>query len=194
VFRLAASNFRGVLFASATQTPTWAPLCLLALAGLFLFAPAAFAQSASAGDIVKGRAHIVDGDTLEIGTRRVHLYGVDAPEPEQKCERRGKPWRCGMEATFAMAALLETHWLTCEQRGTDTAGDMVAVCRMGAPLGPVVNEEIVRRGWALVLPPAHADYAAAEKQAKAAKLGIWSGSFVAPWEWRRTHETGKTIN
>jgi len=59
--------------------------------------------------------------------------------------------------------------------------------------GPIVNEEFVRRGWALVVPPARARYAAAEKKAQTARLGIWSGSFVAPWEWRRTHGTGTAV-
>ena len=169
-------------------------LCLLALAGLALSSTGALAQSAAAANSVEGKARIIDGDTLEIGARRVHLYGVDAPEPDQRCERDGRHWRCGIEATFAMAALLETHWLTCRQRGIDTTGDMVAVCRVGGPKGMVVNQEIVRRGWALALPPAGNDYAAAEREAKTAKVGLWSGTFIAPWEWRRTQETGKTAN
>lgn len=167
---------------------------LLALGVLSLSSPGVFAQSPPAAPIAEGKAHIVDGDTLEIGTRRVHLYGVDAPEPEQTCERGGRRWRCGMEATYAMAALLEFHWLICRQREIDPAGDMIGVCRIGGPKGFSVNREIVRRGWALALRPSGDDYAAAEQQAKAAKMGLWSGSFVSPWEWRRLHETGRTAN
>jgi len=173
----------------------WARIwpCVLAVAVAASAVPAAFAQSGAAADRLEGRANIIDGDTLEIGSRRFHLYGIDAPETGQRCERRGKPWRCGMEATYAMAALLETHWITCRKTGTDAAGEMVAECRMGGPKGPIVNEEFVRRGWALVVPPARARYAAAEKKAQTARLGIWSGSFVAPWEWRRTHGTGTAV-
>jgi endonuclease YncB( thermonuclease family) len=166
----------------------------LALAVLSLASPAVLAQSPPAGRTVEGKAKIVDGDTLEIGIRRVHLYGIDAPEPDQTCERAGRTWRCGMEATYAMAALLEFHWLVCRQQEIDPAGDMVGVCRIGGPKGFSVNREIVRRGWALALRQSGDDYAAAGQEAKAAKVGLWSGTFVAPWEWRRTHETGKTTN
>ena len=159
---------------------------LLALAVLFLASPDVFAQSPPPEPVVEGTAQIVDGDTLEIGARRVHLYGIDAPESDQTCERGGRRWRCGVEATYAMAALLEFHWLTCRQMGTDPAGDVFGVCRLGGPKGFSVNREIVRRGWALALRPSGDEYAAAELEAKTAKVGLWSGSFVAPWEWRRT--------
>lgn len=176
----------------------WPPVRLLpylmALVVLFLSSPGVFAQSPPAALTVEGKARIVDGDTLEIGTRRVHLYGVDAPETDQTCQRGGKTWRCGMEATYAMAALLEFHWLICRQQGFDRAGDVVGVCRIGGPKGFNVNRAIVRQGWALALRPTGDDYAAAEQEAMAAKVGLWSGSFVAPWEWRRTHETGKIVN
>lgn len=167
---------------------------VLALVVLLLSSPGVFAQSPVVELIAEGRAQIVDGDTLQIGTRRVHLYGVDAPETDQTCERGGKSWRCGMEATYAMAALLEFHWLVCRQREINTAGDMVGVCRLGGPKGFSVNRKIVRSGWALALRPSGDDYDADEQAARAAKVGLWSGSFVAPWQWRRTHETGKTTN
>lgn len=164
-----------------------------ALATATCVASVAPARPAAADDVIEGRARIIDGDTLEIGARRFHLAGIDAPEAEQRCQRQGKSWQCGREATYAMAALLETHWLTCWYTGTDAAGDALAECRMGGPQGPIVNEEFVRRGWALVLPSARARYAAAEAAARAAKRGMWSGSFVAPWEWRRRHAPGQTV-
>lgn len=192
--RLAESNVCSLPVTGPSRPPVRLSLCLLALAVLSISSPGAFAQSPPAERSAEGKARIVDGDTLEIGARRVHLYGVDAPEPDQNCQRGGKTWRCGMEATYAMAALLEFHWLTCRQREIDASGEMVAVCRIGGPKGFSVNREIVRRGWALALRPSGDDYAAAEQEAKAAKVGLWSGTFIAPWEWRRTHETGKIVN
>ena len=166
----------------------------LALAAVPVSSTSALAQSPPAERTIEGRARIVDGDTLEIGVHRIRLHGVDAPEPDQHCQREGRPWRCGAEATYAMAALIETHWLTCDLGDRNGAGDLIAVCRMGGPKGRNVNQEIVRRGWALALRSAGDDYIAAELEAKAAKVGLWSGTFVAPWEWRRTRESGKTGN
>lgn len=165
-----------------------------ALAVLFLALPEAVAQSPQASPIFEGKARIVDGDTLEIGIQRIDLYGIDAPEMNQLCERDGRQWRCGMEATYAMAALLETQWVTCRQRAIDTEGNILAECRMGGPKGVSVNQEFVRQGWALAVRTPGSDHIAAEQEAKSARAGLWSGTFVAPWEWRRTHQTGTNIN
>jgi endonuclease YncB( thermonuclease family) len=194
VLRRAENCRRGLRFAARTRKTERLSLWLVALTALSITASSAFAQSSSAARLIEGRARIVDGDTLEIGIHRVRLYGIDAPDSDQRCERDGKPWRCGMEATYAMAALIETHWLTCDRRGPDTTGDVVGVCRMGGPKGRDVSREIVRRGWALALRSAGDDYIAAEREAKTAKIGLWSGTFIAPWEWRRTRQRGETGN
>lgn len=191
MFRPSESSFRRLLCTGPARPLVRVVPYLLALAVVFLSFSSGFAQSPSGQRTVEGKAQIVDGDTLEIGIRRIHLHGIDAPESDQTCQRGGRTWRCGMEATYAMAALLEFHWLICRQQEIDPAGDMVGACRIGGPKGFSVNREIVRRGWALALRPSGGDYAAAEQEAKAAKVGLWSGTFVAPWEWRRTHETGK---
>ena len=62
---------------------------------------------AASGDIA-GLARVIDGDTLEIGDRRVRLEGIDAPESAQTCRRDGtRTWACGRVAAEALAALVE---------------------------------------------------------------------------------------
>ena len=39
----------------------------------------------STGEIIAGRARVVDGDSLEIGAARIRLFGIDAPEGAQHC-------------------------------------------------------------------------------------------------------------
>lgn len=172
---------------------TFFKACLgLGAVGAALAGSPSWSQTTGAVGAIEGRPLIVDGDTLEIGGRRVHLIGVDAPEPEQMCERGGVSWRCGAEATYGLASLIEHNWVTCRQHASDSAGEILATCRMGGLKGVSVNEELVRRGWALAVSPAGDSYRAAERQAKAAKVGLWSGTFAAPWEWRRGRKTGKT--
>ncbi len=170
------------------------PLILLTLIVVFLAPADLVAQSSQTLRVFEGKARIVDGDTLEIGIQRFDLHGIDAPEPNQLCERDGRQWRCGMEATYAMAALLEARWVTCRQRALDAAGSSLAECRFGGPKGFSVNQEFVRQGWALAV-PAHTDeYGAAEQTAKAARRGLWSGTFVTPWDWRRARQEGTNVN
>ena len=37
-----------------------------------------------------GHARVIDGDTIELGTARVRLFGVDAPESAQSCLAGGR--------------------------------------------------------------------------------------------------------
>src|SRR3546814_19419062 len=40
-------------------------------------------------------------------------------------------------------------------------------------------------GWAMAYREYAPDYIPQEEVASAAKMGIWAGQFVAPWDWRR---------
>jgi endonuclease YncB( thermonuclease family) len=52
---------------------------------------------------VTGRASVIDGDTIEIQGQRIRLHGIDAPESNQTCRRDSEVWRCGQQASLALA-------------------------------------------------------------------------------------------
>ncbi len=55
----------------------------------------------AAADTLVGQATIVDGDTVRMGGKTVHLYGIDAPEMDQFCiDKRGNQLqlRSGLQA------------------------------------------------------------------------------------------------
>ena len=63
---------------------------MLATAAVLLGSPA---QAES----VSGTPRVIDGDTLEVAGTRIRLYGVDAPESKQSCQRKnGQEYRCGV--------------------------------------------------------------------------------------------------
>jgi endonuclease YncB( thermonuclease family) len=147
--------------------------CLLAALGL----------PAAATDFI-GPARIVDGDTIEIGGRTLRLHGIDAPETGQSCERGGAAYDCAQEAGWALAERFEHHWATCRMTGLN--GDLpTVICHLGGEHGINVNQHMVRRGWALADPETGREFAADEAEARAARAGLWAGSFVPPWVWRR---------
>jgi endonuclease YncB( thermonuclease family) len=147
------------------------------LAGAFLLAPAA----AFAADVT-GRAKVIDGDSIEIDGRQIRLFGIDAPEGKQSCERDGRTYRCGQEAALALANKIGAEIVTCEQRDLDRYQRFVAVCRLGSL---DLNGWMVSQGLAIAYRKHSLDYIAEEAAAKAARRGLWAGTMVAPSEFRQ---------
>jgi endonuclease YncB( thermonuclease family) len=131
---------------------------------------------------ISGRADVTDGDSLEIGSASVRLYGVDAPEGRQSCTRDGRPWACGDDAARKLRSLIGDRTVTCTQRDVDDYGRIVAVCRSGAT---DLAAEMARSGFATAYRRYSNDYVDEESQARAARRGIWAGEFTQPEEWRR---------
>lgn len=146
-------------------------------AGVVAFAGFAFEAAAD----VTGKAQALAGDTLEVGGTRVRLYGIAAPAWRQTCTAGGREWRCGEEATFALAYETAEHWVRCEDRGHDADGALLAVCHVG-PYD--LNARMVRQGWAVADPRQTTAYAGEEAEARRAGAGLWRGEFTLPWEWR----------
>lgn len=157
---------------------------LVVLIGLaaVLAAPAADAASKRRGEIVAGRASVIDGDTLEIHGSRIRLHGIDAPESRQPCQRDGTAWRCGSEAARALDAMIADRPVSCEVRDVDRYNRLVAICRQG---DRDLNAAMVRAGMAMAYRRYSKDYVGDEEAARAAAEGIWAGTFTPPWDWRR---------
>lgn len=126
-----------------------------------------------------GEATVVDGDTLVIGAERIRLHGIDAPESNQDC---GDGWPCGREATRAVEELTRGKSIRCEGDTRDRYDRLIAVCYAG----PVdIGGDLVRRGLALAYRTYSTAYVEHEDEARQHGRGMWSGAFVAPWDWRR---------
>ena len=136
-----------------------------------------------------GAPRIVDGDTLEIAGRRVRLFGVDAPELDQVCQRAGHDYHCGKVARAALWDLVGGLDVSCEAQGAAPAEDdiVLATCSAG---GVSLNEGMVRSGWALADPQAVDRYQAIQAEAEQARRGLWRGEFEPPWNWRQANSSG----
>ncbi len=131
--------------------------------------------------IVTGRATVVDGDTLDIGGKRIRLYGIDAPESRQNCRTEMQTYRCGRDATTALADKIDQRPVACHRKDTDQYGRVVAVCWIGSDN---LNAWMVWQGWAVAYRRISTDYVIHEDAAKRARRGIWRGEFQMPWAWR----------
>lgn len=149
---------------------------------------ASFVWPALAAEPIAGRPSVTDGDTVVIRDARIRLHGIDAPESAQTCKNAGgNEYRCGQVAALALADHIGQATITCEPRDTDRYGRTVAVCRKGRE---DLNAWMVQQGHAIAYRRYAEDYVAAEGEAKAAKRGIWSGTFQEPQNWRRDQRAG----
>ena len=100
-----------------------------------------------------------------------------------------------------------TDRVRCEVEATDSYGRAVAICRLrdgtdpandpandpgidqgigpGIDLGIDLGAEQVRRGWAVAYRRYSERYVPLEDEARGMRIGVWSGTFEKPWDWRR---------
>lgn len=129
---------------------------------------------------ISGQVRVVDGDSLALGSRRLRLKGIDAPELKQRCRKDGKEYGCGTEAASFLRSLVGNHQVTCKSEGIDRYGRDLVRCRAG---GVELNQAMVRSGHAV----AFGDYVAVEAEARSEQAGLWAGEFEPPKQWRRVH-------
>jgi endonuclease YncB( thermonuclease family) len=166
------------LFGRVTRHVRVFPLVALALAGI---AAAGWFGRRQTADIA-GSAQVIDGDSLTVAGVEIRLYGIDAPEYHQPCFRRGRPWRCGIDATRTLRALIAGRPVACRSREEDRYGRTVATCSVaGSDLGAAM----VAGGHAV----AYGAYQLEERAARNAGRGIWSSRFEPPAAWRANHRS-----
>jgi endonuclease YncB( thermonuclease family) len=137
--------------------------------------------TAQATSVLTGTAHVIDGDTIVVAGEHIRLEGIDAPERKQTCQREGKAWACGSVATRTLRGLISDRMVLCRAVGRDAYSRVLAVCSAGQVN---LNAAMVRSGFALDFRRYSSAYIADEAAAKANRAGMWSGTFVPPWEWR----------
>lgn len=126
---------------------------------------------------------VVDGDTLTLDGARVRLWGVDAPEQGQSCQREGLAYPCGQAASQALRDWIGGRAISCVEIEKDQYGRSVARCVVG---GEDVGGWLVAQGHALDYRRHSAGaYASAEASARAAARGMHAGTFEPAWDWRR---------
>ncbi len=135
----------------------------------------------AASQPISGNARAGDGDSLTVGATRIRLFGIDAPELNQICQRGGKAWSCGQAAAEQLSTLVAGHEVRCIPVGADQHDRVLARCTAGHV---DVNRTMVATGYAVAFRRYSLNYVSAEESAKGARRGLWSGTFVMPAEVR----------
>ncbi|TPK99211.1 thermonuclease family protein [Mesorhizobium sp. B2-4-12] len=128
----------------------------------------------------QGAAVVNDGDSITLGTERIRMRGIDAPEYTQTCRKNGADYPCGTLARQSLVRLIASRPVTCSGWQRDRYGRLLGHCMAG---GTDLNRAQVEAGWAV----AYGDFENEQAIARATKVGIWAGTFDQPQDWRASH-------
>ena len=138
--------------------------------------------------IISGKAKVVDGDTITINRTKIRFSGIDAPESyyygqTQYCQRpNGKIWACGKKATSKLKELINGKTVQCTDEGEDKYGRTLSICFAN---GVDLQSEMVRSGMAVAYLRYSRRYENEMVEAMTQRVGMWSGNFLDPEDWRR---------
>lgn len=134
----------------------------------------------ASSDICGKVVSVTDGDTITVLVDReqvkVRLDGIDAPERRQAY---------GNAAREKLAGLVFGKTVTVKTHGKDRYGRTIGTVIAGERS---VNLQMVEAGlaWHYVEYSKDVELARAEREARAAKRGLWADTApVAPWEFRK---------
>lgn len=131
---------------------------------------------------VKGTAEVVDGDTIEIDSVRIRLFGIDAAESRQRCVTVDRKIARPGDTAKALLSKLVVTPVRCKGNEFDDYGRLIATCTDAK--GSDINRQMVADGWAWAFVKYTNNYVADERGAKAKRLGIWAMSCDTPWDFR----------
>lgn len=158
---------------------------------LFVIAILFVAASTFSVEIISSKnlpLKIVDGDSLEIGEKRIRLIGIDAPEYNQLCKNKeGKQYDCGRQAKNFLINWLKDDSIDCHIHGTDQYNRYLCTCYIDTQ---DINAEMVRQGLAVVY--LDSPYKSEQEEAKRHKRGLWQGKFMHPHLFRRLKNIEKS--
>ena len=146
---------------------------------LILYSSASFSEK-----IIEGKAIIIDGDTIHIGKNKIRLHGIDAPEIKQTCKIKDKIWNCGIESSANLKKLIGKKNIKCEVSDIDRYKRYIAECYLN---NLNINQYMVRQGWAIAYRYYSKQFIEDEEIAQKYKLGIWQGTFIEPYLFRKNN-------
>lgn len=158
------------------------------IALVFAFLTVAAPGGSMAAEIA-GRASVIDGDTIEIHGNRIRLEGIDAPESSQLCQdAAGRRYRCGQSAAMYLDGMIAGKPVSCAVSSHDRYGRAVAECFISVDgKSTSLNAQMVYGGQAIAYRRYSREYVDEEDAARAARLGLWTGTFEEPEAWRRAN-------
>jgi endonuclease YncB( thermonuclease family) len=135
-------------------------------------------QSFSLADEIR----IIDGDTIVLNGEKIRFFGIDAPEVDQECKKKGEIIKCGLLSKQVLEDKIGNNKLLCIKKDTDRYKRTIAECFINKVS---LSKFLVANGYAFAYKKYSKQYIYHEKRAKILKLGLWSMTFEYPWKFRK---------
>jgi len=130
---------------------------------------------------------VMSGYLFKMGTHFIKLYGIDSPDPKQKCfDGRNEEYDCGHTSKLMLERLVLGKKISCQIVGGDYKENYIATCRIH---NIDIGAGMVSAGWAVADRTISKAYIPYEEDAHKKKTGLWRGKFVAPWQARQSRTT-----
>ena len=154
-----------------------------------------FSQTLNCEEIF-GTPKIIDGDTVHIYSKKIRLEGIDAPEIKQQCKKPfikissvigfqfNKSYSCGVMAKIKLIDKIDNSKIKCISSSKDRYKRFLATCYKEMIN---LNKWMVRNGYAVAYRKYSKKFVSQEILAKKEKLGLWSGTFMMPWDYRKNN-------
>ena len=130
--------------------------------------------NSSEKNISKGKARIIDGDTIEINKEKIRFGGINSPERNEVGYRLAKD---------KLTEKIANNIINCvREKNKDKYRRTVAECFID---GESLSSFMVREGYACdYIYYSKGKYAKEQKYAKANKLGVWKMKYNTSWEYK----------
>ncbi|MBL4766867.1 MAG: thermonuclease family protein [Rhodobacteraceae bacterium] len=137
----------------------------------------------------QGIIRVIDADTWDVGTTRVRLHGIDAPELSQTCDTEQHiNWACGLWASNLVRAQYDGKSATCDTITIDKYNRTVARCWVD---GRDVGQSMVADGLAFAFREYSMAYDLDEKGAAINDRGLHAHRIQSPAQFRKSHIKGR---
>ena len=129
-------------------------------------------SNSSEKNVAKGKARIIDGDTIEINKEKIRFGGINSPERKEIGYRLAKD---------KLVEKIANNIVTCtREKIKDKYQRTVAECFIN---GESLSSFMVKNGYACdYIYYSKGKYAKEQKYAKANKLGVWKMKYNISWE------------
>ena len=140
-------------------------------------------------NVTKGKAVVVDGDTVKINGKKIRFGGIDAPESyfkgkKQTCVEDNKEVFCGQISKDKLIEKIGTNSVKCKiEKNKDKYKRLIGECFIKKQSLSIF---MVRNGYAFDWPRySKGKFVNDQEYAKINKLGFWNMNFEYPWLWRK---------